>query len=707
MKRVLNIAKFSGGMAGSEKEGVANSFKYTKNMDLRSNPTKAKLNPRTVKDSGATVTDLILDSVRVPNGDTFFIGDTGNFYKRTAAGVWSLIGSVGANSGGSIIYRDDTDTIYITKQNDIAVYRPVSGTPALTASFLAQSKDQFYEAGGASTYALTVNITENDAQRQNFTPEIEPLYSVKVWVIAKGTGNWTLTVHDAANNVIASKTIANASLTNGALNEFVFATPGRVLVKPNARTYHIHLTSTVADGTAQTYLLSIGAATISNATPAVVTKATHGLAIGDAIYFTTTDTLPAPLAVNTTYYVISSGFTSGDFQISTVPGGNAINTTSAGAGTHTLLRQPKLTYETYGQRLATTNNGLHPMIQFMQYCLIGNGRYVSVWEPLSEAPLNTEYLHNKLVLPPGYEVCGFTLVDEFVAIAAEKKSTNADSNYQDGKIFFWDGTAGTYNLYKDIADGSPHGIFAKDSIAYWNSKGEIFACTVTGLPQKIRRLPNIDGEYTSRRDNTMCYPNVMTVRKGVILMGFPSYTNNLLIEHGVYGYGAVDKNYPPAFSFDYTISTGTLLNTSGNVRIGMVKNFNEDLFISWRDGNDYGVDIVNNSSKPATTASLESLIFDNQGGWKQKTAIKFEVGFESLPTGCTLTPKYKIDRGAWVNGTTAIAASTEAEISFPAGRRWKEIEFGFDVATDANAVTSPGITNIAFHFDDQMEEKRI
>jgi hypothetical protein len=83
--------------------------------------------------------------------------------------------------------------------------------------------------------------------------------------------------------------------------------------------------------------------TISNAAPAVVTGNGHGLAIGNKVKFTTTGALPSPLVAGTEYFVISAGFTANAFQISQTSGGAAINTTTAGTGTHTLLQGDILT----------------------------------------------------------------------------------------------------------------------------------------------------------------------------------------------------------------------------------------------------------------------------------------------------------------------------------------------------------------------------
>jgi hypothetical protein len=75
---------------------------------------------------------------------------------------------------------------------------------------------------------------------------------------------------------------------------------------------------------------------ITQASPAVVNCTAHGLAIGAPFKFSTTGGLPAPISNVTQYYVLAAGYTSGSFQFSRVPGGPAVNTTTAGSGTHTV-----------------------------------------------------------------------------------------------------------------------------------------------------------------------------------------------------------------------------------------------------------------------------------------------------------------------------------------------------------------------------------
>lgn len=75
--------------------------------------------------------------------------------------------------------------------------------------------------------------------------------------------------------------------------------------------------------------------TISNASPAVVTRADHGLAAGQALTFTTTGALPTGLVAGQVYYVVNPSL--GTFQVALTPTGTPINTSSAGSGVHTAV----------------------------------------------------------------------------------------------------------------------------------------------------------------------------------------------------------------------------------------------------------------------------------------------------------------------------------------------------------------------------------
>ena len=78
------------------------------------------------------------------------------------------------------------------------------------------------------------------------------------------------------------------------------------------------------------------AATISIASPAVISLASHGFTAGTVIKFTNSlgGVLPTGLSTNNNYFVLSAGLGAGSFRVSLEPGGTAVDTTGSQSGTH-------------------------------------------------------------------------------------------------------------------------------------------------------------------------------------------------------------------------------------------------------------------------------------------------------------------------------------------------------------------------------------
>jgi hypothetical protein len=103
--------------------------------------------------------------------------------------------------------------------------------------------------------------------------------------------------------------------------------------------------------------ISVGAVTVTIASPAVFSLTAHGLAAGDIVYLNTTGSLPTGLSVDTPYYVMSAGLTANAFQVSTTIDGSAVNTSGSQSGTHTLFkdRSADVMPETFSLDRALTN----------------------------------------------------------------------------------------------------------------------------------------------------------------------------------------------------------------------------------------------------------------------------------------------------------------------------------------------------------------
>ncbi len=91
-------------------------------------------------------------------------------------------------------------------------------------------------------------------------------------------------------------------------------------------------------------LVRFATVTISNASPGVVTWTAHNLKVNDPVYFTTTGVLPTGLTASSgasfTIYYVKTVLSANTFSVSATPGGAAINTSSAGSGTHTAVNAP-------------------------------------------------------------------------------------------------------------------------------------------------------------------------------------------------------------------------------------------------------------------------------------------------------------------------------------------------------------------------------
>lgn len=89
-------------------------------------------------------------------------------------------------------------------------------------------------------------------------------------------------------------------------------------------------------------VVSKGTATISNATPAVVTFTSHGMNNGEIVFFETTGLLPTGVSADTNYFVTK--IDANTFKLSTTfanfLAGTFVSTSSAGSGTHTLFDAP-------------------------------------------------------------------------------------------------------------------------------------------------------------------------------------------------------------------------------------------------------------------------------------------------------------------------------------------------------------------------------
>lgn len=636
-------------MSTDPKRGLKNSFASSQSIDFRKSPSQMTVLPSPTREDNGVVRDLIQNEVMTSDGTIYAIGSGGAFYKRNTSNVWSKEADIGIGAYG-LDYRKDTDAIYAPTSKSVSLYSNVSTTTAaMYMNYYGPSYSTLnnspavgfycaaFQAGpSGQTYTTPTTINESQTNKRFFQSDIEPLTKISVFIISKGTGDVTVTLHDGTDTVLGTSTVTNANLVNNTFNDFSFtaATNGqvRIYVAPNARTYHAHVTSTVADATLSTSTIS---------------------------------------------------------DLSTC------------------------SLQVWADRLVKTNNGIHSMARFLQYECFGNGNYLSVWEPISSPPTNDEWQRHRLVFPSEYEVCGLAVQNEFLVTALEKVTTNNSYRQQEGILSFWDGTSPSTNYFVKVPEGSPQCVHEYKNVIYYYAGGDWFAiASPTTQPVKVRSMPGSATEYSGSNSMIKVYPYAATVRRGVHLMAYPSQTTNTSINYGVYSYGSIDKGFPDSFGYSYLMSTGSQNYTSqNNLMIGMVKNFGDTLHISWRDdlNGGYGVDVVDNTSNPASTASWRSLIFDAGIPTKLKNAMYMKVSYLPLPDGATITPVYSINRGTEVLGTVFSNAvlyksrTNYCRLDIPESE-FNEIQIGFNLAA---TTSTPTVTSVALSFDSNKDQDEI
>lgn len=630
----IGLSSFFGGQSVDSKLGTQAQFYDDMHLDFRSQPSNFTVLPGTREGSGGMVTGLVQTMDQINSGDRYSLDDAGTIYATDTGNVWSMVGSLGEAGGGGLVYRADLDNIYISGQDKVARIFHVSTTNTFQPDFFENGVSTCAtctKTGGAATYTVpTAPISEASTDKRTFTSDIEPLRKLGVKVVAKGSGDWTLTLHDDANNVLGTVTVTNANLSNGAVNYFVFTNAIRIqrgdLGAGSALTYHFHLTSTVADGTVQT---------------------TTANSLADA------------------------------------------------------------NMELWADALVLTNNQLHPMANFLGFTLIGNGRYLAAYEPLQDAPTTADFERHRLTFPPGFEVCSIAQKNLMSVIGCEKRSESGE--FQEGALFYWDGIGDTYNDWWPVPEGSPESLFSNQNTTHFIANGALYEIQSTDQPIKIRTLRGSNGSFSGTNDITHVYPSMMAVHRGILLVGYPSTTTNQTLKHGVYTFGTISREYPLSYGFSYTASPGSILNNgSNNLRLGMVKSYGDTLYISWRDDSQpiqkYGVDIVDNTSDPAPTFSLQPLTFDDERPYAYKNAGYMTCTFDPWPAGATLTLKYKLDDDAdWIYSDQTPTVGDQY-LTMPVERRFLVATYALDGTCET---TTPNISSFFMWVDPLLNERPI
>src|SRR3990167_8332698 len=155
---VKSLEKFIGGIADFEVEGLPNSFAFGRSLDVRTNPKRVTILPRTIKESGTVIADLPKWADTYPSTlDTYIYGAAGKIYLRTSAGSTSLLRTVANSNGNGLVYSPDDDFLWYASDKLIGRYGPLAGTESFV-------DDYFGSQGGVPLNTHSVDFEASSSQ---------------------------------------------------------------------------------------------------------------------------------------------------------------------------------------------------------------------------------------------------------------------------------------------------------------------------------------------------------------------------------------------------------------------------------------------------------------------------------------------------------------------------------------------------------------
>jgi hypothetical protein len=685
-KFVINNQYFMGGSALDFKMGIANSHYYSDNLDFRTFPSQMSVLPES-RAIATNLQDCIQAMQQDITGTRWAVGHKGFIYKIDSNNAVSNVGQIlGQKGAAGMLYSQITNQLYIPGRSTISTYGPVGvGTPALLTNFAASASSAFgcvalyntntgYFDGNAgyrnniitdtldvqsgitidnyqtlvtnaltNTYVLPNTIQEDSTDFCFFAPDIEPMESISVFVNSIGTGDWTLTVHDSLNNIVASNTVTHANMVTGWVNVLLVSdteTPEpRLFVNASnvgyAPTYHFHLTSSVANDTASVFTFNPQDLTGCNFVYFAHRLVTTNNGWHPTAYFTGTGT--ALLCVGNANYLATYNF------------GNDLNPSNSQFQRHTLTFTP-------GEEVCglSTNYG---------YLVIATERRST--DPTRNSQLGRLYFWDGSTDAPNF------FIDIPMGSPYGLYSTNNITYFAcAGSLYAWSGGQTVIKVRK---------------LAYQNTD-------YMDAVDETRVNPNA---FTSRYNIMMMgYPSTTT--DTALNFGIWSWGTVELTYPNSYG---LSYTQSPDI-LNYSAANQYQLGCCVNFVDSMYSSWG---YVDANSVQHYGLDVVDNFSDPAPTFTWQSLIFDGGVVYKEKMAVRYKIYFEALPTGVSLTPWYIIDRGDKVEGNTVEAGDTEAFIEMN-NARFHELQWGFDGASDDTAIAPAVILGISMEIDPLTQE---
>jgi hypothetical protein len=247
----LKFRNFSGGLSDDTKIGPANSASELQAADFRTSPALISFLRQPQQENDITLQSAIFDACNDDQGNIYFAADQYVYQrapstKGSGAAYTEIIDT--GDSIRDLFFRADLRALFLIGSHGISEYSPVGVgfSPVLSADKYGDYDMVTVTATGGE-YPVPAVLTESELL--SFECTGEPVQDIFVRCVTKAVGTWDLDweLHDAANTVLQTGTVASTDITAG--EEIDFAMAERLAI---GSTYHIHVFSATPGTTLQT-----------------------------------------------------------------------------------------------------------------------------------------------------------------------------------------------------------------------------------------------------------------------------------------------------------------------------------------------------------------------------------------------------------------------------------------------------------------------
>ena len=214
------------------------------------------------------------------------------------------------------------------------------------------------------------------------------------------------------------------------------------------------------------------------------------------------------------------------------------------------------------------------------------------------------------------------------------------------KIFRWDTWSISYASEDEIPVRGVNGFIETDNYVLCNcgEKGDLYSFDGS-VARQVKKIP---GNYGVGK-TMIINPNASENYLGDPLFGVSNLNGNPCLQ-GVYSFTSYSEGYNTVLNLEYPISQKQAPVPLNYIYIGAILNFGDNIFVTWKDGATYGIDIIDTANKASDAYMTTRKLMVDRGTETLHKVVK--IGYRDLPAGCDVEVWVSVNDAAYIKRDT-------------------------------------------------------